>query len=119
MVNNREQPYLNLRLHTLYYETAMMEYGIAVQFGVGSILLVDKTNAGVTGSYLELISTDQSYEVLVVSYRKVITVRNVRYSEFRRWKFIRYNVHFVDNFIHRLNQIVPTSSRILKILNVH
>lgn len=70
-VDNREQPYLNLRLHTLYYETAMMEYGVAVQFGIGSILLVDKTNAGVTGSYLELISTDQSYEVLVVSYRKV------------------------------------------------
>ncbi|EZA49615.1 Vacuolar protein sorting-associated protein 13A [Ooceraea biroi] len=70
-VDNREQPYLNLRLHTLYYETAMMEYGVAVQFGIGSILLVDKTNAGVTGSYLELISTDESYEVLVVSYRKV------------------------------------------------
>lgn len=70
-VDNREQPYLNLRLHTLYYETAMMEYGVAVQFGIGSILLVDKTNAGVTGSYLELISTDQAYEVLVVSYRKV------------------------------------------------
>ncbi|EFN86841.1 Vacuolar protein sorting-associated protein 13A [Harpegnathos saltator] len=70
-VDNREQPYLNLRLHTLYYETAMMEYGVAVQFGIGSILLVDKTNAGVTGSYLELISTDQAYEVFVVSYRKV------------------------------------------------
>lgn len=49
-----------------------MEYGVAVQFGIGSIFLIDKTNAGVTGSYLELISTDQSYEVLVVSYRKVI-----------------------------------------------
>ncbi|XP_072752571.1 intermembrane lipid transfer protein VPS13A [Anoplolepis gracilipes] len=70
-VDSREQPYLNLRLHTLYYETAMMEYGVAVQFGIGSILLVDKTNAGVTGSYLELISTDETYEVLVVSYRKV------------------------------------------------
>ncbi|XP_077263954.1 intermembrane lipid transfer protein VPS13A isoform X2 [Temnothorax americanus] len=71
MTDSREQPYLNLRLHTLYYETAVMEYGVAVQFGVGSIFLVDKTNAGVTGSYLELISTDESYEVLVVSYRKV------------------------------------------------
>ncbi|KAG5314184.1 VP13A protein, partial [Acromyrmex insinuator] len=71
MADNREQPYLNLRLHTLYYETAIMEYGVAVQFGIGSIFLVDKTNAGVTGSYLELISTDESYEVLVVSYRKV------------------------------------------------
>ncbi|XP_012533549.1 vacuolar protein sorting-associated protein 13A isoform X2 [Monomorium pharaonis] len=69
--DNREQPYLNLRMHTLYYETAMMEYGVAVQFGIGSIFLVDKTNAGITGSYLELISTDESYEVLVVSYRKV------------------------------------------------
>lgn len=49
-----------------------MEYGVAVQFGIGSILLVDKTNAGVTGSYLELISTDESHEVLIVSYRKVV-----------------------------------------------
>ncbi|XP_011865236.1 PREDICTED: vacuolar protein sorting-associated protein 13A-like isoform X2 [Vollenhovia emeryi] len=71
MTDSREQPYLNLRLHTLYYEMAVMEYGVAVQFGIGSIFLVDKTNAGVTGSYLELISTDESYEVLVVSYRKV------------------------------------------------
>ncbi|XP_070527175.1 intermembrane lipid transfer protein VPS13A isoform X2 [Cardiocondyla obscurior] len=71
MTDSREQPYLNLRLHTLYYEMAVMEYGVAIQFGIGSIFLVDKTNAGVTGSYLELISTDESYEVLVVSYRKV------------------------------------------------
>ncbi|KAL6266414.1 hypothetical protein P5V15_003265 [Pogonomyrmex californicus] len=71
VVDSREQPYLNLRLHTVYYETAIMEYGVAVQFGIGSIFLIDKTNAGVTGSYLELISTDESYEVLVVSYRKV------------------------------------------------
>jgi hypothetical protein len=55
---------------------AMMAYGIAVQFGIGSILLIDKTNVGITGSYLELISTDESYEVLVVSYRKVIHVFN-------------------------------------------
>ncbi|XP_076670615.1 intermembrane lipid transfer protein VPS13A isoform X2 [Andrena cerasifolii] len=67
----REEPYLNLRLHALYLETAMMEYGPAIQFGVGSILLVDKTNAGVTGSYLELISTEEPHEVLVVSYLKV------------------------------------------------
>lgn len=49
-----------------------MEYGPAVQFGVGSILLVDKTNAGVTGSYLELISTEEPYEVFIISYRKVL-----------------------------------------------
>lgn len=48
-----------------------MEYGPAVQFGVGSILLVDKTNAGVTGSYLELISTEE-HEVFIISYRKVL-----------------------------------------------
>ncbi|XP_024221985.1 vacuolar protein sorting-associated protein 13C [Bombus impatiens] len=67
----REEPYLNLRLHGLYCETAIMEYGPAVQFGVGSILLVDKTNAGVTGSYLELISTEEPHEVFIISYRKV------------------------------------------------
>ncbi|KOX79050.1 Vacuolar protein sorting-associated protein 13A [Melipona quadrifasciata] len=48
-----------------------MQYGPAVQFGIGSILLVDKTNAGVTGSYLELISTEEPHEVFVLSYRKV------------------------------------------------
>nr|XP_012154530.1 PREDICTED: vacuolar protein sorting-associated protein 13C isoform X3 [Megachile rotundata] len=67
----REEPYLNLRLHALYIETAIMQYGSAVQFGIGSILLVDKTNAGVTGSYLELLSTEEPYEVLVISFRKV------------------------------------------------
>ncbi|KAK9294042.1 hypothetical protein QLX08_011233 [Tetragonisca angustula] len=67
----REEPYLNLRLHALYCETAIMQYGPAVQFGIGSILLVDKTNAGVTGSYLELISTEEPHEVFVLSYRKV------------------------------------------------
>ncbi|XP_078045899.1 intermembrane lipid transfer protein VPS13A isoform X2 [Augochlora pura] len=69
--HGKEEPYLNLRLHGLYLETALMVYGPAIQFGVGSILLVDKTNAGVTGSYLELISSEDSHEVLVVSYRKV------------------------------------------------
>ncbi|KAG7205210.1 hypothetical protein KM043_018296 [Ampulex compressa] len=69
--SGKEHPYLNLRLHTLYIEAAMMEYGPAIQFGIGSILLVDKTNVGVTGSYLELIYTNESNEVLVVSYRKV------------------------------------------------
>ncbi|XP_076634172.1 intermembrane lipid transfer protein VPS13A isoform X1 [Colletes latitarsis] len=69
--HGREEPYLNLRLHALYLETAIMQYGPAIQFGVGSVLLVDKTNAGVTGSYLELISTEEPHEVFVVSYRKV------------------------------------------------
>ncbi|XP_015437338.1 PREDICTED: vacuolar protein sorting-associated protein 13A-like [Dufourea novaeangliae] len=69
--HGREEPYLNLRLHGLYLETALMEYGPAIQFGIGSVLLVDKTNAGVTGSYLELISTEEPHEVLLLSYRKV------------------------------------------------
>lgn len=103
-MDNREQPYLNLRLHTLYYEMAMMEYGVAVQFGIGSILLVDKTNAGVTGSYLELISTDQTYEVLVVSYRKV-SIRELFIV------VIIYKRVLID-FTLRLNQIVRISSRI-------
>lgn len=48
-----------------------MEYGPAIQFGIGSILLIDKTNVGITGSYLELISTEEPHEVFIVSYRKV------------------------------------------------
>lgn len=68
----KEEPYLNLRLHTLYFEIAIMEYGPAIQFGIGSILLIDKTNVGITGSYLELISTEEPHEVFIVSYRKVL-----------------------------------------------
>ncbi|XP_043273461.1 vacuolar protein sorting-associated protein 13A-like isoform X2 [Venturia canescens] len=69
--DGREKPYLVLRLCTMYFEAALMEYGPAFQFGVGSIVLADKTNAGITGSYLELISTDGSYDVISASYRKV------------------------------------------------
>lgn len=68
---SREKPYLILRLCTIYLEAALMEYGPAFQFGIGTIVLADKTNAGITGSYLELISGDGSYDVVGVSYRKV------------------------------------------------
>lgn len=94
----REEPYLHLRLHALYLETAIMQYGSAIQFGVGSVLLVDKTNAGVTGSYLELISTEEPYEVLVVSFRKVL-YRRIR---------IFLSVFYFSNicvYIHFLGQI--------------
>ncbi|XP_033208533.1 vacuolar protein sorting-associated protein 13C-like [Belonocnema kinseyi] len=67
----RQKPYLILKFCTLYFESAIMEYGFALQSGIGTILLADKTEAGVTGSYLELISTDGSCEVFSVSYRKV------------------------------------------------
>lgn len=71
MNENREEPYLNLRLHTVYIESGIMEYGFAIQFGIGSILLLDKTSADITGSYLEFISTGEFHEVFVLSYRKV------------------------------------------------
>ncbi|XP_015594990.1 vacuolar protein sorting-associated protein 13A isoform X2 [Cephus cinctus] len=70
-IDGTEYPYLILRICTLYLEAAIMEYGPAIQFGIGSILLADKTNAGVTGSYLELVSTNGSTEVLAILYRKV------------------------------------------------
>ncbi|XP_047356214.1 vacuolar protein sorting-associated protein 13C-like isoform X2 [Vespa velutina] len=71
MNETREEPYLNLRLHTVYIESGIMEYGFAIQFGIGSILLLDKTSADITGSYLEFISTGEFHEVFVLSYRKV------------------------------------------------
>ncbi|KAK2588797.1 hypothetical protein KPH14_001672 [Odynerus spinipes] len=71
MNEGREEPYLNLRLHTVNIESGIMEYGFAIQFGIGSIVLLDKTNADVTGSYLEFISTGECHEVLFISYRKV------------------------------------------------
>ncbi|XP_011303575.1 vacuolar protein sorting-associated protein 13C [Fopius arisanus] len=69
--HTREKPYLILRLCTIYLESALMEFGPALQFGVGTIVLADKTNAGITGSYLELVSGDGNYDVVGVAYRKV------------------------------------------------
>ncbi|XP_048515019.1 intermembrane lipid transfer protein VPS13C-like isoform X2 [Athalia rosae] len=66
-----EKPYVTLRISGLCLEAAVMDYGSSIHFSVGGILLADKTNAGVTGSYLELISTSTTSEVITILYRKV------------------------------------------------
>ncbi|XP_046422194.1 vacuolar protein sorting-associated protein 13A-like isoform X1 [Neodiprion fabricii] len=66
-----DKPYVTLRISALCLEAAIMDYGSSIHFSVGGILLADKTNAGVTGSYLELISTNTAPEVITILYRKV------------------------------------------------
>lgn len=72
--DERSEPYLVLKLGNIYSEIAMMKYGFAIQSGLGTILLADKTEVGVTGSYLELISSDPTSEIFSLSYRKVISL---------------------------------------------
>lgn len=71
-IEGREKPYLHFRLSNVYLEAALMEYGPVLQFGIGSILLADKTDTSLTGSYLEFLSSnDTDEEILAISYRKV------------------------------------------------
>ncbi|KAE8750068.1 hypothetical protein FOCC_FOCC003192 [Frankliniella occidentalis] len=74
--NRVDKPYLLLRLGKLCWDSALMEYGPAVQASVGSVQLVDRLHAapGGTGQYLEMISTAtgaQDDDVLSLLYRKV------------------------------------------------
>ncbi|XP_014604811.1 PREDICTED: vacuolar protein sorting-associated protein 13C-like [Polistes canadensis] len=71
MNETREEPYLNLRLRKVSTEIGIMEYGFAIQFMIDSIILLDQTNADITGSYLEFISTGKCEQVFDLSYRKV------------------------------------------------
>ncbi|KAK0164246.1 hypothetical protein PV328_002894 [Microctonus aethiopoides] len=130
--NGREKPYLVLRLCTLYLESAIMEYGPAFQLGVGTIVLADKTNAGITGSYLELISTDGSYDIVGVSYRKVkancpdfkshfrsieqslvFNVRNLNVV-FHRQAFLKLKDYFEDIMCIPYPKQIPNTIEILK-----
>lgn len=70
--NNRvDKPYLMLQVSKLCWDTALMQYGPAVQASVGGIYLIDKLHTGCSGEYLELISTYSTEDMVTVLYRKV------------------------------------------------
>lgn len=72
--NNRvDKPYLMLQVSKICCDTALMEYGPAVQASIGGIHLIDKIHTGCSGEYLELISTDSAEDMVTVLYRKVRT----------------------------------------------
>lgn len=70
--NNRiDKPYLMLRVADLCWDTALMEYGPAVQASLASVHLIDKLHVGQGGEYLELVSTCEP-DLATILYRKVI-----------------------------------------------
>ncbi|KAK7084546.1 hypothetical protein SK128_022287 [Halocaridina rubra] len=66
-----ERPYLMLRATRLVVESAMMDYGPAVQVTLASIHFVDKYHHSPTGEYLELVSSPQKSNIATILYRKV------------------------------------------------
>ena len=70
--NNRvDKPYLMLQISKICWDTAIMEYGPAVQASVGGVHLIDKIHTGCAGEYLELVSTDGGCDMITLLYRKV------------------------------------------------
>lgn len=63
------------RMTKLVCDTALMEYGPAVQASLGGIQLVDKLHTGLAGQYLELIASDPASDVISLLYRKVSKVK--------------------------------------------
>ncbi|GFG28735.1 hypothetical protein Cfor_06015 [Coptotermes formosanus] len=70
--NNRvDKPYLMLQVSKICWDTALMQYGPAVQASIGGVHLIDKIHTGCSGEYLELISTDSTEDMVTLLYRKV------------------------------------------------
>lgn len=70
--NNRvDKPYLMLQVSKICWDTALMEYGPAVQASIGGIHLIDKSHTGCSGEYLELVFTDSAEDMVTLLYRKV------------------------------------------------
>nr|XP_045607569.1 vacuolar protein sorting-associated protein 13A-like isoform X2 [Procambarus clarkii] len=68
-----DRPYLMIRATHLVLESAMMDYGPAIQITLNSLHLVDKYHHSPTGEYLELVSSPQvgSTCIATILYRKV------------------------------------------------
>ncbi|XP_042202978.1 vacuolar protein sorting-associated protein 13C-like isoform X2 [Homarus americanus] len=68
-----DRPYLMIKATHLVIESAMMDYGPAIQLTLSSLHLVDKYHHSPTGEYLELVSSPQMGNVCIatVLYRKV------------------------------------------------
>ncbi|KAG8227036.1 hypothetical protein J437_LFUL013823 [Ladona fulva] len=70
-----DRAYLTLRLGRLCCDTALMEYGPAIQASLASLQLVDKVHTGSSGEYLHILSAGSGgphgEEVASLLYRKV------------------------------------------------
>lgn len=100
--NRIDKPYLMLRVSKLVCDTALMEYGPAVQASLGGIQLVDKLHVGTAGEYLELIATEPGTDIISLLYRKVrLDMPMVYNGELKRLKFIVFgfcSFHFYKLF---------------------
>jgi len=96
--NRVDKPYLLLRIGKICFDSALMEYGPAVQLSVGSVQLVDRLHPGSSGQYLEMISASGGEgveEFLTVLYRKVRSSRaNLRCSR-ASLQIPRFKLHHV------------------------
>lgn len=68
-----DRPYLMLRATHFVLESAVMDYGPAIQVTLGSLQLVDKYHHSPSGEYLELVSSPQvgCTHITTLLYRKV------------------------------------------------
>ncbi|XP_059475627.1 intermembrane lipid transfer protein VPS13C-like [Neocloeon triangulifer] len=71
--NKVDLPYLMLRLEKICVDSALLQYGPAVQLGLASFQLVDKIHTCAGGCYIELMSgnSTKDVDILTVLYRKI------------------------------------------------
>ncbi|RXG50931.1 Vacuolar protein sorting-associated protein 13C, partial [Armadillidium vulgare] len=69
--NQREVPYVMVTFSRCLIESALMEYGPAIQVTVGSMYLVDKYHHNISGQYLEILSSGVNRNIFSLLYRKV------------------------------------------------
>ena len=70
-IDKSDTPYLMFRIDRLCADAAVTSYGVAVQAGLGGIQMVDKIHTGVSGEYLEMLSSTDGRDLISVVYRKV------------------------------------------------
>jgi len=59
------------RLARVSVDVATMQFGPAVQIAVGGIQVIDKLHIGLSGEYLEMVSTHSDHDFITFLYRKV------------------------------------------------
>ncbi|XP_071956749.1 intermembrane lipid transfer protein VPS13A-like [Antedon mediterranea] len=68
-----ETEYITLRVDSLMVDGAISTHGMAFQFGLGGIQVIDKLHVGALGTYLHLVSSASKSELISILYRKVST----------------------------------------------
>ncbi|XP_071478587.1 intermembrane lipid transfer protein VPS13A-like, partial [Diadema antillarum] len=66
-----ESEYLSLRIDSVCVDVAVSTYGLAVHMGLRGIQVIDKFHIGPDGTYLHLISSMATTELISILYRKV------------------------------------------------